>query len=180
MLPSLRRLNIVLLHPDIPGNTGCIGRSVMAAGCRLHLVHPLGFSTDDRALRRAGLDYWPRVDVTEHASWNAFVEAEFGAAAWEHASQPSRTTSGQALATAWLLTTKSRRPHWEARFSPGDYLLFGSETRGAAAEVHDWVGSDHAISLPICASARSINLAAAASAALFEAVRQVNTRGTVR
>ena len=75
------RLNVVLIQPDIPGNPGCIGRPVMATGCSLHLVHPLGFSTDERALRRAGLDYWPRLDVTEHASWADFVQRELCVAA---------------------------------------------------------------------------------------------------
>lgn len=181
MLPSLRRLNVVLLHPDIPGNTGCIGRTVMAAGCRLHLVHPLGFSTDERALRRAGLDYWQKLDVTEHASWSEFVESEFGgqrpatrAHERKDGSAMSRSTDGAQPPAAWLLTTKAQRPHWDANFAPGDYILFGSETRGASDDVHRWIGDEHRVTLPMREDARSINLAAACSAALYEAVRQVN------
>ena len=159
----LRPLNVVLINPDIPGNTGCIGRTVMASGSRLHLIHPLGFSTDERALRRAGLDYWPRLDVTEHASWNAFVQSEFG----------TRREPAPAPA-AWLLTTKADKLHWDATIAEGDYLLFGSETRGAADEVHEWVGAERRVSLPMVGDARSINLAAAVSAALYEGLRQVH------
>ena len=156
--PSLSRLNVVLLAPDIPGNTGTVGRSCMAVGARLHLVHPLGFSTDERALRRAGLDYWPKLDVVEHASWDDFVAREF---------------AGDFAGTPWLYTTHAERPHWDASFAPGDYLLFGSETRGAAPEVHEFVGAERRVTLPMVAEARSTNLAAAVSAGLYEAVRQV-------
>ena len=170
MLSSLRRpLNIVLIHPNIPGNTGCIGRTAMATGSRLHLVHPLGFDMDEKSLRRAGLDYWPRVDVREHSSWDAFIQSEF----------QGDTSHVGAPPAAWLLTTHARRPHWEARFAPGDYLLFGSETRGAAQEVHDFVGPERRFALPMAGDARSINLAAAVSAALFEAVRQTETSQAV-
>ena len=171
----------------------------MATGCSLHLVHPLGFSTDERALRRAGLDYWPRLDVTEHASWADFVQRELCVAATHTHFQSTlalyetvcfsracvRSPRGLRDADAnspadarpapWLLTTHARaeRHHWEASFAPGDYLLFGSETRGAADEVHAFVGEERRIALPMVADARSINLAAAVSGALFEAIRQV-------
>ena len=161
LLPLRRPLRIVLVAPDIPGNTGAIGRICMATATQLHLVHPLGFDLSEKALRRAGLDYWPRVDVTEHVNWDAFA------------------ATADTDAQAWLLTTHAAsRPHWEARFRPGDYILFGSETRGAAQAVHDWIrgrangGDNHRISLPQVQEARSINLATAVSAALYEAVRQ--------
>ena len=166
LLLGRRLVNIVLLHPDIPGNTGCIGRTAMATGCRLHLVHPLGFSLDEKAVRRAGLDYWHRVDVREHSSWEAFLGAETEAA-------------GGAPPRAFLFTThaRSRGPHWSADFRAGDYLLFGSETAGSPDAVHEWVrstwGEAHRVALPMVPDARSINLSAAVSAAVFEAARQV-------
>ena len=105
-------LNIVLLHPQIPNNTGNVGRTAAVTGCRLHIVHPIAFDMSEKARRRAGLDYWHLVDCREHASWEAYLEAE----------KPAR---------AWLYTTASNRPHWQATFQRGDHLLFGSETEGA-------------------------------------------------
>ena len=164
---ALQRLNVVLISPVIPANTGSIGRTVMAAGCRLHLVHPLGFSLEEKALRRAGLDYWPRLDCTEHPSWDSFA-----------------STCLDADSSAWLFTTHSDRPHWEADFAAASgrphgqlYLLFGSETAGAASEVHDLVrtrwGDAHRVTLPMHPEARSINLSASVCAGVYEAVRQL-------
>src|SRR5437588_4219149 len=104
-------LNVVLVEPEIPPNTGNVGRLCLAAGARLHLVKPLGFSLDDRALRRAGLDYWRDVDVR---LWDS-IEEIFGA-------QP-----GQRF---FFLTTKAERAYWEVRFADGDFLVFGRETKG--------------------------------------------------
>ena len=164
LLSKLRRpINVVLVHPDIPGNTGCIGRTVMAVGGRLHLVHPLGFDLSERALKRAGLDYWPNLALTEHADWSEF------AASVDEAEED---------AACWLFTTKAAdRPHWMGRYKAGDYLIFGSETCGAPQAVHDWVCSrrtgckDNRVALPQVAG-RSINLAAAVSAGTYEALRQ--------
>lgn len=156
------RFNIVLYQPQIPNNTGNVGRTCMTTGCRLHLVHPLGFQTDVKALRRAGLDYWELVDCVEHASWEAFLATE----------HPERL---------WLYTTQAARPHWEARFDAGDYLLFGQENGGIPPELHHWVGStygpDHRLTLPMLPipRARSLNLATAVACAVYEGLRQ--TRG---
>ena len=103
--------NIVLLHPEIPNNTGNIGRTAAALGCRLHIVHPIGFDMDEKARRRAGLDYWHLVDCQEHASWEDFLATE----------APKRL---------WLLSARTRHggpatPHFGAVFARGDYLLFG-------------------------------------------------------
>ncbi|MCH8314620.1 MAG: tRNA (cytidine(34)-2'-O)-methyltransferase [Planctomycetes bacterium] len=154
------RFHIVLLNPEIPNNTGNIGRTAAATGCRLHIVHPIGFDMSLKARRRAGLDYWHLVDCREHESWSTFLDAE----------QPQRV---------WLYTTKTSRPHWEASFELGDYLLFGKETAGAPPNVHDWVtstfGEDHRITLPMVddPAARSLNLATAVCAAVYEGLRQV-------
>jgi len=148
-------LNIVLICPQIPNNTGNIGRTAMATGCRLHLVHPIAFDLDEKAVRRAGLDYWHLLDVKEHASWEAFLENE----------KPKN---------AWLFTTKTEKPLWEARFSKGDYFLFGSEQHGVPNEIHDWVGEQASLTLPMVNDARSLNLATAVCAAVYEGFRQLN------
>jgi tRNA (cytidine/uridine-2'-O-)-methyltransferase len=152
-------LHLVLLNPEIPNNTGNIGRTAAATGCRLHIVRPIAFEMTEKARRRAGLDYWDLVDCHEHDDWAAFLAAE----------RPERL---------WLYTTRAERPHWEASFRPGDFLLFGRETTGVPPDVHDWVretyGEDHRITLPMVDDprARSLNLATAVCAAVYEALRQ--------
>lgn len=156
-------LHIVLLNPEIPNNTGNIGRTAAATGCRLHIVHPIGFDMSEKARRRAGLDYWDLVDCREHASWEAFLEQE----------HPNRL---------WLYTTKSTRPHWEARFARGDYLLFGHETAGVSTDIHDWAVKTYTeecrLTLPMIDNprARSLNLASVVCAAVYEGLRQVTTK----
>ena len=155
--------HIVLLNPEIPNNTGNIGRTAAATGCRLHIVRPIGFDMSEKTRRRAGLDYWHLVDCAEHESWESFLAAE----------RPRRL---------WLYTTKADRPHWEADLRAGDYLLFGRETKGVPPEVHDWVrgeyGEDHRITLPMVDDprARSLNLATAVCAAVYEGLRQITMR----
>jgi tRNA (cytidine/uridine-2'-O-)-methyltransferase len=152
------QFHIVLLNPEIPNNTGNIGRTAAATGCRLHVIHPIGFDMSEKARRRAGLDYWHLVDCIEHASWEQFLKSE----------NPQRL---------WLYTTKSQRPHWDATFQRGDYLLFGKETAGVSDEIHNWVatryGEEHRITLPMVAGARSLNLATAVCAAVYEGLRQI-------
>ena len=116
--------HIVLLNPQIPNNTGNIGRTAAATGCRLHVVHPIGFDMSEKACRRAGLDYWHLVDCREHDCWQAFLQRE----------QPRRLR---------LYTTRSDLPHWGADLALGDYLLFGAETTGVPDEVHRWVEQTH-------------------------------------
>jgi tRNA (cytidine/uridine-2'-O-)-methyltransferase len=131
----------VLVRPDIAGNTGQIGRSCMAMGCRLHLVHPLGYKITDANLKRAGLDYWPNLDLKEHenvAAWMASVPAE---------------------REIWLLSTKADKDWDPSEVSSGATLVFGSETGGLPPEVHaHWSGRERKI--PIDARARSLNLSA--------------------
>lgn len=152
--------HIVLLNPEIPNNTGNIGRTALATGCRLHVIHPLGFSMDEKARRRAGLDYWEHVDCVEHESWETFLATE----------EPPRL---------WLFTTRSARPLWDAEFATGDYLLFGRETRGVDDAVHELVtrryGPEARLRLPMVQhpAARSLNLATAVCAAVYEGWRQV-------
>ena len=153
------QFNIVLLAPQIPNNTGNIGRTAMATGCRLHIIHPIAFDMDEKAVRRAGLDYWHLLDVREHASWDAFLETE----------KPSRL---------WLFTTKVETPYWDAEYFKGDFLLFGSEQYGVPANVHDWVvekhGKDARVTMPMVEGARSLNLATAVCAGVYEGIRQTS------
>ena len=153
--------NIVLLHPEIPNNTGNIGRTAAALRCRLHIVHPIGFDMDEKARRRAGLDYWHLVDCREHPSWEAFLERE----------QPRRL---------WAFSARGQCSHFEARFMRGDYLLFGKESSGFGAEVAAWVaklhGDDRLLSIPMPGGdgVRSLNLATAVAIAGYEALRQIS------
>jgi tRNA (cytidine/uridine-2'-O-)-methyltransferase len=146
-------LHVVLIEPEIPPNTGNIGRLCLATGARLHLVEPLGFSLDDKALKRAGLDYWQDVDVKE---WNSFAEL--------------REKAGEA-ARFFYLTTKCERPYWSATFHDDDYLVFGAETRGLPESLlasHP----EECLTIPQ-KGARSLNLATAVGIVLYEAVRQI-------
>jgi len=131
----------VLVRPDIAGNTGQIGRSCMALGCRLHLVHPLGYKITDANLKRAGLDYWPNLDLRQHDSVSE----------WMTGVEPS--------SEVWLLSTKASKDWDPSEVAPGATLVFGSETGGLPDEVHaKWAGRERKI--PIDARARSLNLSA--------------------
>ncbi|MFM7052655.1 MAG: tRNA (cytidine(34)-2'-O)-methyltransferase [Planctomycetota bacterium] len=152
--------HLVLLNPEIPNNTGNIGRTAAALGCRLHIIHPIGFDMDEKARRRAGLDYWHLVDCVEHPSWDAFVARE----------QPARL---------WLFSARGTRAHFDASFARGDYLLFGKESTGVGPETHAWVEARHgpshtlAIPMPRGDGVRSLNLATAVAIAAYEGLRQV-------
>jgi tRNA (cytidine/uridine-2'-O-)-methyltransferase len=150
-------LNVVLVEPEIPPNTGNVGRLCLATGSRLHLVKPLGFSLDDRALRRAGLDYWREVDVKLWDSLEDIIAA----------SHP-----GQRF---FFLTTKGVRPYWDARFADGDFLVFGRETKGLPESLLA-ARSDECLTIPMSGSTRSLNLATAVAIVLYEAVRQLSAR----
>ncbi|MDO8756991.1 MAG: TrmH family RNA methyltransferase [Elusimicrobiota bacterium] len=135
------KYEVVLVRPDIAGNTGQIGRSCMALGCRLHLVHPLGYKITDANLKRAGLDYWPNLDLKQHDSVNE----------WMASVEPAREV--------WLLSTKASLDWDPSEVTPGATLVYGSETGGLPDEVHaKWPGRERKI--PIDARARSLNLSA--------------------
>ncbi len=147
-------LHIVLVEPEIPPNTGNIGRLCVGTGSRLHLVEPLGFSLDDKSVRRAGLDYWSDLDLQRWPSIDAYL-----------------TALNQERARFHLLSTKASRSHTEAQFQDGDHLIFGRETRGLPESLlHQY--PDHTLRLPMLPAIRSYNLATAVAGVLFEAVRQ--------
>lgn len=146
-------LHVVLHEPEIPNNTGNIGRTCVALDAALHLIHPLGFDLDEKACRRAGLDYWPRLDIREHDSLDRYLEAHHEA-------------------RLWVLSTKGTRPVWEADFAAGDHLLFGKETRGLPEHVLERF-ADRLLTLPMVPTERSLNLATAVCTVVYEAVRQL-------
>ena len=145
--------NIVLIEPEIPPNTGNVGRLCLATRSTLHLVKPLGFSLEDRQLKRAGLDYWEDVDLK---TWDSFPELQ--------AAQPADTRY-------FLLTTKTERAYYDVKFQRGDFLVFGRETKGLPESL--LAGNiDGCITIPM-QGVRSLNLATAVAIVLFEAVRQL-------
>ncbi len=145
-------MNIVLLEPEIPANTGNIGRSCVATGSVLHLIRPLGFSLDEKHLRRAGLDYWKDLDVRVYDNFPDFME---------------RNPSGN----KYFLTTKGRRCYSDAPFQEGDYLIFGKESAGIPEEIlieHP----ESCLRIPMIADNRSLNLSNSVAIVLYEALRQ--------
>lgn len=150
-----RMLHVVLFQPEIAPNTGNIGRMCALTRSRLHLIHPLGFEINDRNLKRAGIDYWKSLDVHQHADWAAFKASPLA---------PTRL---------WLLTTKTTRSFWDARFADGDGLVFGSESSGAPDWLHAELGEERRVTIPHAnAELRSLNLSTAAGVATYEALRQ--------
>lgn len=145
-------LHVVLYQPDIPQNTGNIGRTCVAVGAKLWLIRPLGFQLDERHLRRAGMDYWEHLDYEVVDSWSE-VQARLPES------------------TVWCVENPATRLLWQAEFQPGDILLFGSESRGLPASILDEFRAT-TVQLPMHAQVRSLNLASTVNTAVYEAVRQ--------
>jgi tRNA (cytidine/uridine-2'-O-)-methyltransferase len=146
-------LNIVLVHPGIPHNTGAIGRLCVGLDAKLHLIRPLGFVITDRNVQRAGLDYWEHLDLTIHDDWNAFLESE----------QPQQLC---------FASTKGERSYLDCRYDPGCYLVFGSESNGLPDHFYkDYADDLYQIPMP-GTHARSINLANSTAIMMYEAYRQ--------
>ena len=148
--------NVVLVEPEIPPNTGNVGRLCLATASTLHLVKPLGFSLEHRQLRRAGLDYWRDVDLRV---WDSFADLQ------------------KQMADAhrfFFVTTKTQRPYYDVHFEPGDFLVFGRETKGLPESLLGANG-DRTITIPMVGT-RSLNLATAVAIVLFEGVRQQRNR----
>lgn len=150
-----RMFHIVLVQPEIPPNTGNIIRLAANTGCHLHLVEPLGFSMQDKQMRRAGLDYHEYASVKRHASWQAFVESE----------QPK-------VFRCFALSTHGKASVFESTFQADDWLVFGSETSGLAAEVRAFFPANNVLRLPMLAGQRSLNLSNAVAITVYEAWRQ--------
>ena len=144
--------NVVLVEPEIPPNTGNVGRLCLATKSTLHLVKPLGFSLEDRQLKRAGLDYWEDVDLRVWDSLPALIKAK----------QPGERY--------FFVTTKTKRAYWDVQFRPGDFLIFGRETKGLPESLLA-ANEPQCITIPMHGT-RSLNLATAVGIVLFEAIRQ--------
>ena len=158
--PDPRPLHVVLVHPEIHWNTGNAGRTCLAAGATLHLVEPLGFSLEERQVRRAGLDYWPHVDLRVWKDWPSF-EAVI-----------------PALGEPFFFSTKANRPLWDAPLAGPDrtVLIFGRETAGLPDEIHERY-RDRFFTIPMLApQVRSLNLSTSVGIAVYEALRQRRTK----
>lgn len=145
-------LNVVLYEPEIPANTGNIGRTCVATGTRLHLIEPLGFLLTEKALRRAGMDYWPKLDVTRYLDYQDFLDRNPGA-------------------KIYMATTKGRRVYTEVSYEPDCFIMFGKESAGIPEEIlreHP----DTAVRIPMIGDTRSLNLGNSVSIVLYEALRQ--------
>jgi tRNA (cytidine/uridine-2'-O-)-methyltransferase len=153
-------LHVVLYEPEIPPNTGNIIRLCANTGCQLHLIEPLGFSLEDKQMRRAGLDYNEYATVKIHSDYASFLEAE----------QPGRLFG---------LTTKGSRHYHEAAFQDGDYLMFGPETRGLPENVRNGLPEDHRLRVPMRPESRSLNLSNTAALVVYEAWRQLGFKGAI-
>ena len=153
-MPALKDplLNVVLYQPDIPQNTGNIGRTCVAVGAKLWLVRPLGFRLDEKHVCRAGMDYWQFLDWEAVDSWLEVLQK-----------LPGRRW--------WCITKFATRMVWDASFERGDILLFGSETRGLPESIRQENPSNN-LKLPMCENVRSLNLASTANTVVYEAVRQ--------
>ncbi|MCY7318199.1 MAG: tRNA (cytidine(34)-2'-O)-methyltransferase [Ramlibacter sp.] len=147
--------NIVLVEPEIPPNTGNVIRLAANTGCDLHLIEPLGFSMEDRQLRRAGLDYHEYAQVIRYPGWPDFLERRKPAAA-----------------RLFALTTHATRGVHDVAFLPGDWLVFGSETRGLAPSLRESIAPEQRLRLPMRSGQRSLNLSNAVAVTVFEAWRQ--------
>lgn len=147
-------LNIVLHEPEMPANTGNIGRTCVAAGARLHLIEPLGFSINDKMVKRAGLDYWDKLDVTVYDDFNDFCERNPGA-------------------KIYMATTKAHKTYTEVSYVPDCYIMFGKESAGIPEEIlvdHE----DTCVRIPMIGDIRSLNLSNSVAIVLYEALRQNN------
>ena len=150
----MAKLNIVLFEPEIPANTGNIGRTCVATGTRLHLIEPLGFRLNEKAIRRAGMDYWSDLDVTTYVNYEEFLEKNPGA-------------------KIYMATTKSRQTYTEVSYEPDCYIMFGKESAGIPEEIlvnHP----DTCVRIPMIGETRSLNLSNSVAIVLYEALRQNN------
>lgn len=148
----MAKLNIVLFEPEIPANTGNIGRTCVATGTRLHLIEPLGFHLDEKSLKRAGMDYWDELDVTRYINFEEFLEKNPGA-------------------KIYMASTKAQKCYTQVQYEPDCYIMFGKESAGIPEEIlleHQ----DTAVRIPMLENIRSLNLGNSVAIVLYEALRQ--------
>ena len=148
----MAKLNIVLYEPEIPANTGNIGRTCVATNTRLHLIEPLGFSLEEKQLKRAGMDYWKELDVTTYVNWEDFC-----------AKNPD--------AKVYYATTKARHVYSEVNYEPDCYIMFGKESRGVPEDLL-FANPDYCVRIPMRDTLRSLNLSNSVAIAVYEILRQ--------
>lgn len=147
-------MHIILHQPEIPANTGNIGRTCVATGTSLHLIEPLGFRLNEKEIKRAGMDYWEKLNVTRYINFSEFKEKHPGA-------------------KIWMATTKAHKVYTEAEFGPEDFIMFGKESAGIPEEILvDY--EETCIRIPMLSEIRSLNLSNSAAIVLYEALRQQN------
>ena len=147
-------LNFVLFEPEIPANTGNIGRTCVATGTRLHLIEPLGFRLNEKSIKRAGMDYWEHLDVTRYINFEDFLEKNPGA-------------------KIYMATTKGQHVYTEVNYEPDCYIMFGKESAGIPEEILV-KNPDTCIRIPMLSEIRSLNLSNSVAVVLYEALRQNN------
>lgn len=147
-------MNIVLLEPEIPANTGNIGRTCVATGSRLHLIEPLGFHLDEKSIKRAGMDYWPKLDVSRYINYREFLDIN----------KPKRI---------FMATTKAHKCYTDVAFEEDDYIMFGKESAGIPEE-YLVENEEYCIRIPMLDDIRSLNLSNSVAIVLYEALRQQN------
>ncbi len=150
----MAKLNIVLFEPEIPANTGNIGRTCVATGTKLHLIEPLGFRLDEKSVKRAGMDYWQHLDVTTYVNYEEFLEKN-----------PN--------AKIYMATTKAKKTYCEVNYEPDCFIMFGKESGGIPEEILV-DNEDNCIRIPMLDEIRSLNLSNSAAIVLYEALRQNN------
>ena len=145
-------MHIILHQPEIPANTGNIGRTCVATGTSLHLIEPLGFRLDEKSIKRSGMDYWDKLDVTRYMNYNEFLTRNPGA-------------------KIWMATTKAKKVYTEADFGADDFIMFGKESAGIPEEILV-ENEENCIRIPMLEEIRSLNLSNAVAIVLYEALRQ--------
>ena len=165
--------NIVLLEPEIPANTGNIGRTCLITNSRLHLIEPMGFILNDKNLKRAGMDYWKELDCTVYDSWRDFC-AKHEADLYIGGISPEE--GKEKKARLWMATTKAHKTYCEADLKDGDYIMFGKESAGIPEEIL-LENQETSIRIPMAQGMRSLNLSNSAAIILYEALRQNNFAG---
>lgn len=165
-------MHIVLHQPEIPANTGNIGRTCVATGTSLHLIEPFGFRLNEKEIKRAGMDYWEKLDVTRYMNFDTFYE-QYSEYAERVVLQQTEGAAGCRKPRLWMATTKAKRAYTEVEFGSDDFIMFGKESAGIPEEIlveHE----EDCIRIPMLPEIRSLNLSNAVAIVLYEALRQNN------
>ena len=163
--------HIVLLEPEIPANTGNIGRTCLCTNSHLHLIEPMGFILNDKNLKRAGMDYWKDVQVTVYDCWDDFVEKNKDKVQIPSVPEEEKGAQSESKARLWMATTKAQKTHDQAEFKDGDYIMFGKESAGIPEELL-MQDKESCIRIPMASEQRSLNLSNSVAVVLYEALRQ--------